>query len=161
MTGSRRRSAKASGDSRCGLAGPAQQGADPGEQLLERERLHQVVVGAGLEPLDAVGDRVARGQHQDRRAAALGAKLAADLEPVDAGHEHVEDDQVGADLRGAREALAAVGGERYLESAELERPLERSAHRRLVVDDQQLPPVEISRSCNHGLTLCRAKVRRR
>ncbi len=89
----------------------------------------------------------------------LRAQLAADLEPVDAGHEHVQDDEVGANLRGAREALAAVGGERHLESAELERPLERGAHRRLVVDHQQLPPVEISRSCNHGLTLCRAKLR--
>ena len=90
----------------------------------------------------------------------LRAKLAADLEPVDAGHEHVQDDEVGANLRGAREALGTVGGERDLESAELERPLERSAHRRLVVDNQQLPPVEISRSCNHGLTFCRAKLRR-
>ena len=92
---------------------------------------------------------------------ALGAELAADLEPVDAGHQHVEHDQVGADRRRALQPLAAVGRQRDLESAQLERPLESGAHRRLVIDDEQLAAIQISRACDHGLTLCRALVRAR
>ena len=45
----------------------AQQCAHSREQLLALERLDQVVVGAHVEALDARVQRVARGQHQDRR----------------------------------------------------------------------------------------------
>ena len=51
---------------------PAQQGAQPGEQLLQGEGLGQVVVGAGVEALHPVADRVAGGQHQDRYVVAGG-----------------------------------------------------------------------------------------
>ena len=75
--------------------GPARQGADAREQLLEGERLHQVVVRPGLEPLDAVGHRVARGEHEDRRGHGPAAQQPAQLEPVHAAPEHdVEDDDV-------------------------------------------------------------------
>ena len=43
--------------------------AQAGEQLVERERLREVVVGAGVEPGDPVRDLVAGGEHEDRRAA--------------------------------------------------------------------------------------------
>ena len=66
----------------------------PREQLLERERLDDVVVGARVEAGDAVADGVARGQHQHRHPAAPRPQAAADDEPVDARHEHVEDDGV-------------------------------------------------------------------
>ena len=49
---------------------PAQQRAHARHQLAQRERLDEVVVGAGVEAGDAVVDRVARGQHQDRAAVA-------------------------------------------------------------------------------------------
>ena len=50
-----------------GASSPAEQRSHAGEQLVARERLHEVVVGAGVEARDAVVDRVARGQHQDRK----------------------------------------------------------------------------------------------
>ena len=53
-------------------AGPAQQRAHAGAQLLDRERLHEVVVGAGVEPLDAVVDGVARRDDEDRHRVARG-----------------------------------------------------------------------------------------
>src|SRR3954454_17440145 len=46
--------------------------------LAHVERLAQVVVGAGVEPVDAVGDGVAGGEHQDRLAVAARAHAAAD-----------------------------------------------------------------------------------
>ena len=57
-----------------------------GEQLGERERLRQVVVAAGLEPLDAVVDRVPRAQDQDRCPHAAGrASLRSALRPSSFG----------------------------------------------------------------------------
>ena len=75
--------------------GPAaEQRADPREQLGKVVRLGQVVVGAGIEALDALVRFPARGQHQDGRRDAFRAQLAAHVEPVDAGQEDVEDDEV-------------------------------------------------------------------
>ena len=57
-------------------AEPAKQRAQPGEQLVERERLHDVVVGARVETGDPVGDLVPRGQHQDRAASCPSGECA-------------------------------------------------------------------------------------
>ena len=56
------------GDVRAGAlrAVAAQQRLEARGQLGDRERLDQVVVGAGLQPGDAVLDLVARGEHADR-----------------------------------------------------------------------------------------------
>jgi D-alanyl-D-alanine carboxypeptidase/D-alanyl-D-alanine-endopeptidase (penicillin-binding protein 4) len=112
--------------------GAAQQGAQPREQLLERERLGQVVVGAGLEPGDAVGHPVARRQHQHRRAVARVAHPPAHLEPVELRHEHVEQHRVGPDDGEPPDRLAPVGRHVDLEPVVPQRPLERLAHRGLV-----------------------------
>ena len=37
---------------------PAQQGAQTRQQLAQRERLDEIVVGAGIQPVDAIDDRV-------------------------------------------------------------------------------------------------------
>ena len=74
------------------LAGAAQQRAHPRQQLAQRERLDEVVVGAGVQAGDAVVDLAARGEHQHRRAVAALAQAPAHLQAVDAGHRDVEDD---------------------------------------------------------------------
>ena len=61
------------------------QRAQPREQLLEGERLGEVIVGAGIESIDAVVDGVARREHQDGRPDAAAAHQAADLEAVRPG----------------------------------------------------------------------------
>ena len=80
--------------------------------LLQRERLDQVVVGAGVEAGQLVVERVARGQHQHRRLLArLVAQLAADLQAVHAGQVEVEHDGVEVVDHGQVQAGDAVGGE--------------------------------------------------
>src|SRR4051794_1314792 len=76
------------------LREPADARPDPSQQLLRLERLHDVVVGPGLEAGDHV-DRVAlRGQHHDRDPG-LRPDLAADLDAALARQHHVEQHQVG------------------------------------------------------------------
>jgi CRP/FNR family transcriptional regulator, cyclic AMP receptor protein len=118
------------------MIGAPQQGPQPRLQLTQRERLDEIVVGAGVEPLDAIVDRVARGEHQHRRAIARRPHAAADLKAVKAGHRDVEDDRVGRRSRHAIQGLDAVGGEVDLVALERQRALQRRAHGRLVVDDQ-------------------------
>ncbi len=103
------------------------------QQLLERERLDEVVVGARVEPADAIGDRVARCQDENRRAVAGGAQPAADLEPVDVRHQQVEHERVRRRHRHRVERGAAVGRERHLVAVEPQRPVDGVAHGGLVV----------------------------
>src|SRR4051794_2876664 len=67
-----------------------QQRAEAGEQLLALERLDEVVVGAGVEALDAGLDGVARGEHEDRHVVGR-AKAPRDLDAVDLRKPEVED----------------------------------------------------------------------
>ena len=115
------------------LERPAQERAQPGEQLVERERLRQVVVRAGVEALDPVADRIARRQEQDRHPVALAAEPARDVEPVVPRHHHVEHDGVRRAPLDRAERRVAVGGELHLVAGELERTFERLAHRAVVV----------------------------
>jgi hypothetical protein len=46
------------------VAVAAEQCSDPRQQLVDLERLDEVVLGAGVEALDAVGERPSCGQDQ-------------------------------------------------------------------------------------------------
>ena len=116
-------------------AGAAEQRAQPGAQLLDGERLDEVVVGAGVEPLDAVGDCVARGDDEHRHRIAAAAQRAADLEAADLGHQEIEHDRVGRRLRLARERLRAVLGLVDL-VVRAQGARDRRADRRVVVDHE-------------------------
>ena len=107
-----------------------------GEQLGERERLREVVVGAAVEPGDAVLDGVARGQHQDRRPDAVVAQAAAGLEAVDARQHHVEDDRVV--LGGARHPQRVLAARRHVRDDPLlaQAAADQRRHLHLVLDDQ-------------------------
>jgi hypothetical protein len=77
-----------------GLAAPRQH-LQARLDFLQRERLDQVVVGAGIESGQLAVERIACGQHQHRRLlAAFGAQLAADLQPVHARQVQVEHDGI-------------------------------------------------------------------
>src|SRR5207244_5026760 len=83
---------------------------DAREQLGEGEGLGEVIIRTGAETADAVGDAVARGQHQDRGGGGARAEGAADREPVLPRQEPVEDDQVVLVHGGLLLAVLAGGG---------------------------------------------------
>ena len=70
---------------------------DPGQQLLHRERLRHVVVGAQIEAEKLVALLDASRQHQDRDPPRLLplAELPTDRQAVHVGQVQVEEDEVG------------------------------------------------------------------
>src|SRR5260221_4632080 len=86
----------------------AQDGAHARHQLARRAGLRHIVVGAELEPDDAVDVVAARGEHDHRHAARL-ADLAQRLDAVDLRHHDVEYDNLVAAGEGEpRRGLAVV-----------------------------------------------------
>ena len=118
-----------------GGVGPPEDGADPRDDLACAERLDHVVVGAELEADDAVGLLAAGGQHDDRHPGAL-PELAADVEPGPVGKHHVEQDEVGLELRRELERLGRRSGDLRLEALTADRLGERLRDRRLVLDEE-------------------------
>jgi len=110
--------------------------ADAREQLGDREGLREVVVGAGVQAGHTVGDRVARGQHQDRAPPAGITQAAAHGEPVHLGQHHVEDDRVVRVLGAEPQPLAPVRGHVDRVPLLLERALEQAGHLHPVLDDE-------------------------
>ena len=118
-------------------SGAAQHGADAAAQLGEAERLGDVVVGAGLEPLDGVGLAVERGQHDDRHDVAARAQRAADVVAVRARPERdVEQDDVEVLAAGELDRGVAVGDGLDAVALAREGVRQRVAQRALVVDDE-------------------------
>ena len=115
---------------------PAQQRAHAREQLLALERLDQVVVGADVEPLDARIQRVARGEHEDRRVVLVAPQLAGDLDAVHAGQTEVEHDQVGEEGLGVVERLDAVVGELDVVALHPQRALQHLGDLLVVLDHE-------------------------
>ena len=115
---------------------PAQERAQAGQELLERERLDQVVVRAGVEPGDAVVDLVPRGQHQHRRPVPHPPQRAGRLRcrPSPASARRARSRR----RRVRRAPSAPAGRPRPLDlvAFEAQSPLERLPHGALVVHDQ-------------------------
>ena len=80
----------------------ARQRVQPSDEFAKGERLGEVVVGARIESLHAIVDRVARGEHQYGRAHTALAQRATEVEPTSAGEHDVENDDVVRAQHGAR-----------------------------------------------------------
>ena len=78
----------------------AQHALDAGQQLARVERLRDVVVGAHLEPDDAVDHRRGGRQHDDRDPRVALAQVAREAQAVLAGHVDVDQREVDRLLRG-------------------------------------------------------------
>ena len=112
--------------------------ADARDELLHRERLDEVVVGADLERVDAVVLGAAGGDHDDRRADPLAARLLDHLPAVEAGEHQVEDADVGALVAQPREPGLAVRDADRVEAGRMEVTRHPLGDDVVVLDDQDL-----------------------
>ena len=114
-------------------AGPPQDRADPGQELLEREGLADIVVGTEPEPCEPVCHRLACRREHDRHVAPV-AQPAGEGEPVHSAEPDVQDDEVRLDL----EDLVGPVGVRERADQEpvaAQRPGDRVAQGLVVLDD--------------------------
>ncbi|KAG1249928.1 hypothetical protein G6F68_013074 [Rhizopus microsporus] len=72
------------------VAAAPEHGAHPGQQFVQLEWLHQVVVGAGVQSLDAVAQAVARGDDQHRRRVEPGAQRLEQCQAAAVGQAQVK-----------------------------------------------------------------------
>src|SRR3954453_4822279 len=113
-----------------------QQRAHAREQLLPLERLDKVVVGAHVEPLDARVQRVARGEHEDRRVVLVAPQLPRDLDAIHAREPEVEHDQVGEERLRVVQRLRAVARQLDVVALHAQRALEDLGELLGVLDDE-------------------------
>ena len=104
-------------------------------ELAWRERLGHVVVGSELEADDPIGLFAERGEEDHRRVGAS-PDPATELEPVDPGKHHVEDDERGRFRLEDPLRLLAVAGLQRAVAVAAEVARDDVAHRRLVVDNE-------------------------
>ena len=89
---------------------------DPGDELLEAERLGDVVVTAAGEAANLVLGGVASGQEDDRHARPLRAEPLGDVEALHVGQHHVEHHQVRFEAGDSGDRLPARAGRLDLEA---------------------------------------------
>ena len=128
------------------VPGAADQRPQPGEQLVERERLGQVVVAAGVEPIHPVADRVAGGEHQNGDVVAGRAQHPGRLQAVEPRHHHVHDHRVGPNRGQPGQGLDAVLGRADLVRVVLQRAFQGVADRLIIVDDKDVHERKYPRS---------------
>ena len=117
--------------------GPASgQHPDPGDHLFEAERLGHIVVPAGGQATHAVDHRVAGGEEEDGRVAAVGPEPDQRVEAVHAGHHHVQHHHIRAERAGQVHGAGPVVGGCHLESLERQAHLEEFHDPGLVVAHQ-------------------------
>jgi hypothetical protein len=131
---------------------PAKERAHPREELVEREGLGEIVIGAGVESGDAVGDGVACGEHQDRDVRSR-AQSPADFDTVDAREHHVEDNDVRWSIPRFDERVGSVSDNIHGIALVCERTPERGAKPSIVVNDKDPPPRAHARMMRDGRSM--------
>ena len=120
--------------------GPPDQRLQPSEQFLGLVGLGEVVVDAGLKPLDPVGAAPQRGEHQDRRVDPALAQALDDLQPVHVGQHAVEDDRVERFCRRAAQTVRPAHFPDHLAAMAREQCSEIGRGVGIVLDIKQLHP---------------------
>ena len=112
--------------------------ADAGEELVELERLGEIVVGARVQSADHVLDGVAGSEHEDRSVTTFPSELVGDLESILLRQQQVEQDDVviiGVCQHGG---LLAIRGHVDDVSLFLQSVVDESGHLGVVFDDEDL-----------------------
>ena len=112
-------------------------------QLPQAEWLGDVVVGADVEPGDAVAFARARRQHDDRNVRGVWARAqdSADFETAQHRQVQIQQDQIGLALRDDAQRGVAGLDDLHLDAADLfQCVLDQSGDVLLVLDDQHARP---------------------
>ena len=112
--------------------------AQPGQQDVDRKRLGQVVVRAGIEARHDIGRGIARGQHQHGCLIALLAQFPGDGHAVHAGQRDIQQDHVESRRPGDVETLVAVPCQHHLMAFFAQGSLQEFGHPPFVLDHQNL-----------------------
>ena len=113
-------------------------GGDPRRELLHRERLDEIVVGAELERVDAVVLGAAGADDDDRRADPFSARMLDHLPPVEPGQHQVEHADVRLLVAEAGEPGLAVRDADGVEAGHGQVPGHALGDDVVVLDDQHL-----------------------
>ena len=116
--------------------GPSEKHLDARHELTHREGLAEIVVCSELETEDAIQLFVLGGQENDRKRLGLGAQLPAELPPVHARYEDVQDRKIGKLLAKRVPGLRTVGVGIDAIPLALQREGDGLADVLLVVDDR-------------------------
>lgn len=114
----------------------AQQRVHAGKQLVRIEGFRQVIVGAGIEAGDFIGDGVARREHQHRRAKSSAAQLGGDLESGATRKPNVEDDKRGGGVERLDQPRFAIVGATDVVTVLGKRLRDHREHVAIVLDDE-------------------------
>ena len=106
------------------------------QHLVVLERLGDVVERALLHRRDRAFHRRVGGDHQDRQFLVVLLQLVEDLQPVDAGHHHVDDDGIERQRLGEVEAFLAGRGQAHAVALALQQRAQDVPHHFFVVDDE-------------------------
>jgi hypothetical protein len=115
-------------------------GLNAGEKLLPPERLRDVVVGPGLEPADLLELCGTSGEHYHRHVADVANALER-LPPIELGHRHVEEHEVGRDCIERAEAVTPVRALGDLVARPLEQLAKQPSDVCVIVDDEDAGPL--------------------
>ena len=113
---------------------------DDDEQLLDLERLLQVVERAQLHRFDRALDGRVRGHHQNLRPLGFGRRgdqLPDEIEPCRVGHQVVDDQHVDAALGQRALRLANAAGFEHVVTFGAQRLPKRAPDLLLVVDEEE------------------------
>jgi hypothetical protein len=81
--------------------------AEADAELVEGERLGQIVVGSSVEAAHAIADVAASGEDDDRDTGATSAEAPKEIQAVEVGQAEVEQDRVGLGCAHSEECFPA------------------------------------------------------
>src|SRR5687767_3179365 len=116
----------------------ARQRTNTGPQLVRMNGLGEILVRAGFDAVDAIGQIGLTGDQHHRRQARsrVGFQLAADLEAVHERHRHIEENYIWFLSVNGGQRRGAVWSEHDIVAVGAEHPMKEQADALLVIGDQ-------------------------
>jgi len=107
--------------------------SEPRQELVQRERLDKVVVRTRVQAFDAISDRRACREHEDRHPVPRRPEAPADLKPIEVRQTEIENDRLVCTGRGHFEPARPLRGRVELVAGHSKSSLERRANARIVL----------------------------